>query len=391
MNTVSQVRQQFNREFGHAPLHVARAPGRVNLLGEHVDYNDGFVLPAAIDRSTYVAFSPLDTNEIVLVALDLEQRARFSLDTAKTKKQQDGSKLPGWARYPAGVAWALAVEGRETVKGLQAVFASDVPRGAGLSSSASVELAFAISWMEVGGWSLMPMQLALLCQRAENEYVGVNCGIMDQFAAACGQADRLLLLDCRSLEYRSMPLPAGVDIVIADTTVRHSHATSAYNDRRAACEQAVRILQRELPAIRSLRDISTEDFDRLSALLPPEIEKRARHVVQEIDRTQRAVALLESGDIRGFGLEMNACHASLRDLYEVSCPEADVMARIAQSQEECYGARLTGGGFGGCTMNLVRRDGTGTFTTRLAAEYEAETGLHPETHICVASAGAGLI
>ena len=237
----------------------------------------------------------------------------------------------------------------------------------------------------------MPMQLALLCQRAENEYVGVNCGIMDQFAAACGQADRLLLLDCRSLEYRSMPLPAGVDIVIADTTVRHSHATSDYNDRRAACEQAVRILQQELPAIRSLRDISTEDFDRLSALLPPEIEKRARHVVQEIDRTQRAVALLESGDIRGFGLEMNACHASLRDLYEVSCPEADVMARIAQSQEECYGARITGGGFGGCTVNLVRRDGTGTFTTRLAAEYEAETGLHPETHICVASAGAGLI
>ncbi len=186
------------------------------------------------------------------------------------------------------------------------------------------------------------MQLALLCQHAENRYVGVNCGIMDQFASACGERDRLLLLDCRSLEYRLLELPEGFDIVIADTTVRHAHVTGAYNQRRAACEEAVRLLQRELPGIRSLRDVSIPDFNRLSATLPPEIEKRARHVVEEIDRTLRAVELLESGDIRGFGLAMNACHASLRDLYEVSCPEADVMVRIAQSLDGCYGARHNG-------------------------------------------------
>jgi galactokinase len=386
----AQVKHEFEKNFGHPPAYVARAPGRVNLLGEHVDYNDGFVLPVAIDRATHVAFSPATGGEMVVKAMDFDRQTRFSLQSIQSKTQLDGTPLPDWARYPAGVAWALSEQGGQKVAGLQAVFASDVPRGAGLSSSASVELAFAVAWRTLGGWYLPPMQLALLCQRAENRYVGVNCGIMDQFAAACGESDRLLVLDCRSLEYRTLPLPRDVDIVIADTTVRHSHTTSAYNDRRAACEEAVRILQAEMPDIRALRDISGAQFDRLAAKLPPEIEKRARHVVEEIDRTQRAVLLLEQGDIYGFGLAMNAGHASLRDLYQVSCPEADVMARIAQSLEGCYGARLTGGGFGGCTVNLVARERTPAFVESLAHRYEAETGLHPEMHICTASAGAGL-
>ena len=314
----------------------------------------------------------------------------FSLKTLHDKKASDGSSLQGWARYPAGVAWALSEHGEDIV-GMEAAFASDVPRGAGLSSSASVELAFATAWELLGGWELPAMQLALLCQHAENRYVGVNCGIMDQFASACGERDRLLLLDCRSLEYRLLELPEGFDIVIADTTVRHAHVTGAYNQRRAACEEAVRLLQRELPGICSLRDVSIPDFNRLSATLPPEIEKRARHVVEEIDRTLRAVELLESGDIRGFGLAMNACHASLRDLYEVSCPEADVMVRIAQSLDGCYGARITGGGFGGCTVNLVLREHSRAFADGLGAAYETETGLHPEIYVCKASAGAGLV
>ncbi len=368
---------------------MARAPGRVNLLGEHVDYNDGFVLPAAIDRATYVAFSAQNADMSVWAA-DFQQRADFLLSTLAEKKATDGSPLSGWARYPAGVAWALAEHG-EPVRGLQAAFASDVPRGAGLSSSASVELAFATAWKSLGGWELPPMQLALLCQRAENRYVGVNCGIMDQFASACGQGDRLLLLDCRTLEYRLLPLPESVDIVIADTTVRHSHVTGAYNQRRAACEEAVRLLHQKMPGIRALRDVSVEEFNRYAGILPPEIEKRARHVVDEINRTLRAVQLLEAGDLVGFGHAMNACHASLRDLYEVSCPEADIMVRIAQSLEGCYGARITGGGFGGCTVNLVARESSDAFVRHLGPAYESETALHPEIYVCKASAGAGLV
>jgi len=386
----SRLAHLFSEQFRRTPDRLARAPGRVNLLGEHVDYNGGFVLPAAIDRATYVAFSPDGSDKVSVGAVDFGQSADFSTRSLKTKMQVNRSPLPGWAEYPAGVAWSLSEHG-QMVRGMQALFASDVPRGAGLSSSASVELAFAVSWMALGGWSLPPMELALCCQRAENQYVGVRCGIMDQFASACGEKDRLLLLDCRSLEYRTLPLPEGVDIIIADTTVRHAHASGAYNDRRAACEEAVRLLQQHLPGIQSLRDVSLEDFDRLAATLPPLIEKRARHVVEEIDRTLRAVSLLEAGDVQGFGRAMNACHASLRDLYEVSCPEADEMVRIAQSLAGCYGARLTGGGFGGCTVNLVERKYTQQFVEDLGVAYASDTGLHPEIYVCSASAGAGLL
>ncbi len=359
----------------------------LNLLGEHVDYNDGFVLPAAIDRATHVSFSPSGEDRSTVWAADFNESASFSPQTLMTKTQLNGTPLPDWARYPAGVAWAL-LEAGLAVKGVQAVFASDVPRGAGLSSSASVELAFAMAWQALGHWHISPMQMALICQRAENKYVGVNCGIMDQFASACAQDDRLLLLDCRTLEYQFLPLPENVAIVIADTTVRHTLASSAYNDRRAACEEAVRILQHDLEGITALRDVSVSDFNRLAEKLPLEVEKRARHVVEEIDRTDRAVKFLKRGEITSFGRLMNACHVSLRDLYEVSCPELDVMARIAQSLDGCYGARLTGAGFGGCTVNLVAKEKAGRFVSSLAAAYNLETGLRPEIYLCHASSGA---
>jgi galactokinase len=390
MDIKTDINKLFNEKFGHRPVYLARAPGRVNLLGEHVDYNDGFVLPAAIDRATYIAFSPNESDEISVYAADFEQQAVFSLQNLASKSQSDGTPLPGWAEYPAGVAWAI-LGNNWAVKGLLAVFSSDIPRGAGLSSSASVELSYATAWMTLVGWKATPMQLALLCQQAENKYVGVNCGIMDQFASACGEKDRLLLLDCRSLEYQTLPLPDNIAIIIADTSVRHTHTTSAYNDQRAACEKAVSILKEDLPEIEALRDVSIVELNRLSSKLPPEVEKRARHVVEEIDRTNRAVKLLGAGDIEGFGQLMNACHVSLRDLYEVSCPELDEMTKIAQSLEGCYGARLTGGGFGGCTVNLVARDKAELFTKTLAANYEIETGLHPEIYTCQASPGAGLI
>lgn len=390
MEIVDQITNIFQENFGQQPAHVARAPGRVNLLGEHVDYNDGFVLPAAIDRATYVAFSGTDSHQTTLVAADFNEQASFSPRTIPTKTQTDATPLPEWAHYPAGVMWAL-LEEKLSVPAMNAVYASDIPRGSGLSSSASVEMAFVIAWQTLGGWELPPMRRALLGQKAENQYVGVNCGIMDQFASACGVADKLLLLDCRSLEWQTVPLSKKVAIVIADTKVRRKLTSGEYNKRRAACEEAVRLLRQDLPDIKSLRDVSVADFNRLSGKLPEEVSKRARHVVEEIERSKQAPALLETGDIRTFGSLMNKCHISLRDLYEVSCPELDAMVSIAQTIEGCYGARLTGAGFGGCTVNLVARENSRRFAEELAASYEAETGNHPEIYISHPSDGAALL
>jgi galactokinase len=235
------------------------------------------------------------------------------------------------------------------------------------------------------------MQLAQLGQKAENQYVGVNCGIMDQFASACGVADRLLLLDCRSLDWRTLPIPENVSIVIADTSVRRKLTSSGYNDRRQACEEAVRILSGELSGAKSLRDVNLEDFNKASHTLPNVVEKRARHVVEEINRTERAIPMLENGLIREFGQMMNECHASLRDLYEVSIPELDSMVGIAQSLPGCYGARLTGAGFGGCTVNLVEKSSVEDFVGNLEKRYSAITKLKPQIYICCASDGARLL
>ncbi len=385
MNRRAHVVRVFGERFGHPPAGVARAPGRVNLLGEHVDYNDGWVLPVAIDRATYVAFGPADADSCEVSAADFGQQARFSFADSMARRMD----IPEWARYPAGVAWSLGAKGLK-IEGLQAVIASQVPRGAGLSSSASVELAFAVAWQSLGGWRLKPMDMALTCQRAENEFVGVKCGIMDQATSACGEAGRLLVLDCRSLTYQTLALPAEAAIIIADTGVRHSLSTSAYNSRRAACEEAVARLKGNLPGITALRDVRLADFNRLSSTLPDEVQRRARHVVEEIERTRQAMDMLGSGDLGAFGRLMNESHASLRDLYEVSCPELDAMAHIAQSLKGCYGARLTGAGFGGCTVNLVERRGAAAFTQDLGRGYAAETGQRAEIYVCSAAAGAGL-
>jgi len=390
MHPQELVTRTFQQRFGKDPTYLALAPGRVNLLGEHVDFNDGFVLPAAIDRATYIAFSLADSDRSTLVAVDFAEESAFTPASIPAKNNANGSPLVEWARYPAGVAWAL-LEANLTAPAMDAVLASDVPRGAGLSSSASVEMAFAVAWSELGGWTLPPMQRALLGQKAENKYVGVNCGIMDQFASACGVSDKLLLLDCRSLEWELLPIPEDVAIVIADTSVRHNLTTSGYNDRRKACEEAVKILSQYLPGIQALRDVSVDNFNRLCDQLPVLIEKRARHVVEEVERTRRAIPLLKQGNIREFGQIMKQCHASLRDLYEVSIPELNVMVEIAESLSGCYGARLTGAGFGGCTVNLVEKSAAESFSAQLASRYQARTGLKPEIYICHASDGARMI
>ena len=390
MHPKDVVLKTFREKFGVAPAFVARAPGRVNLLGEHVDYNDGFVLPAAIDRATYIAFSPVDSDESTLVAADFDEIAVFSLKTLITKTQSDGSAMPEWAYYPAGVMWAFSDAGL-VAPAMIAVFSSDVPRGSGLSSSASVEMAFGVAWQKLAGWKLSAMELARLGQKAENKYVGVNCGVMDQFASACGETDRLLYLDCRSLQWQTVPLSPDVSIVVADTTIRRKLTSGEYNKRRDACEAAVKILKTDLHGMTALRDIDVETFNKLSFKLPEVVEKRARHIVEEIERSQQAIPLLKEANFVHFGQLMNECHSSLRDLYEVSCLELDVMARVAQSLPGCFGARLTGAGFGGCTVNLVARDQAESFAKELSTRYEAECGLHPEIYICRASAGASLV
>jgi galactokinase len=390
MSLHDTVTAKFQERFGKAPAHVIRAPGRVNLLGEHVDYNDGFVLPIAIDRATWLAFSPSDTDQTTLAAPDVSDEVSFTPETLSAKTGEAGKPLPTWALYPAGVMWALKEAGLAT-PALKGVYSSNVPQGSGLSSSASVEMAFVLAWQTTGGWNLPPMERALLGQRAENEYVGVNCGIMDQFASACGEQDRLLHLDCRSLEWDTLPLPKDVAIVIADTKMRRELTSGEYNKRRADCEEAVRILSAELPGIKSLRDVNMDAFNRLATKLPERVEKRARHVVEEIERSVRAIPLLEQGNMVEFGKLINQCHTSLRDLYEVSIPELDVMAETAQDLPGCYGARLTGAGFGGCTVNLVARDQADAFSAALAAGYEAEAGFSPEIYICSASNGAELV
>ena len=362
------------------------APGRVNLLGEHVDYNDGFVLPAAIDRDVTIAANPRADRIVHLTALDLKQSTAFDLDHLDEKRDLKGERLPGWALYPAGVAWVLQNRGF-AVNGIDAWFTSNVPIGAGLSSSAAVEVAFATLWRAVGGWETDQMTLAQICQAAENQYVGVQCGLMDQFASAHGVDGHALYLDTRSLEWRAVPLPQEVAIIIADSKVRRSLANSAYNERRASCEEAVRLLKRDLPGIRALRDVTPAQFYPLASQLPETVRKRAQHVVEECARVEEAILKLEAGDAVGFGQLMYAGHASLRDLYEVSCTELNVLVDTASTLPGCQGARLTGAGFGGCTVNLVEENQAPAFIEQLKDQYLQVTGKYAEVYLCHASQG----
>jgi galactokinase len=390
LDLISNISNRFRQRFGSAPEFIARAPGRVNLLGEHVDYNDGFVMPAAIDRATYVAFSRSAYNGSRIDAFDLHEHIEFSNESIKLKRQIDGSPLPEWGLYPAGVAQTLIDEGFEP-KPIDAFFASDVPRGSGLSSSASVEVAFLTAWQQLGHWSLEKMGQARICQKAEIEYVGVNCGIMDQFASVCGEENKILCLDCQSLDWRTFNFPTGIAIIVADTTVRRKLTAGEYNIRHEECKIALRLLQQKMPQVTSFRDVSIADLDRYTGFLPDSIGKRARHVITEIDRTIKAQAILEQGDIRSFGRLINETHASLRDFYKVSCPELDIMAEIAQSQQGCIGARLTGAGFGGCTVNLVEVDVAESFIRQLSDRYEEATGLTPAVYLTRASNGAEIL
>ena len=384
---MTDLQTRFHEIFGRPPAVLTRAPGRVNLLGEHVDYNEGLVLPAAIDREVSLAAAPTQDGMVTLYALDLHKKISFRLDALEKKVDAQGQPLPTYALYPAGVVWALQEAGLP-VSGMQAAYTSNVPIGAGLSSSAVVEVAFAVTTRLLNGWEADGLQIARLCQRAENAYVGVKCGLMDQFASACGVEGHALLFDTRSLSYQPVKLPPGSAIIIADSGMRRSLATSAYNERRAACEQAVALLQAHKPEMHSLRDISTVEFAAYSSTLPEEIARRAEHVVKEIHRVGQAANALRGQDARLFGGLMFAAHKSLRDLYEVSLPELDALVEVARGLPGIYGARLTGAGFGGCTVNLVEEAQAEAFMQGLVQGYQQKTGRPAQVYLCHASQGA---
>ncbi len=384
-----EIQDLFKREFGVEPQLIARAPGRVNLLGEHVDYNDGLVLPAAIDREVQLAAALTVEQRVSLYAIDLDERTIFSLDALDEKLDLEGKPLPGWALYPAAVAWTLQEAGFQ-VSGIQAVYSSDIPIGAGLSSSAAVEIGFGVLWRAFGKLDIDQLKLAELCQRAENVYVGVSCGLMDQFASACGIEGHALCFDTRSLEWETAPLPAGTALIIADSGVRRALASSAYNQRRAECEQAVEQLQQSMPKIQSLRDVSPTEFAAYGFYLPPIIRRRAEHVVKEIARVQSAVSALRREDIRAFGALMYSGHTSLRDLYEVSTPELDMLVEITRQLPGCFGSRLTGAGFGGCTISLVEEEKAPDFIRGLKDRYQQKTGRQAQVYSCKASDGASV-
>ncbi len=381
---VDALRTEFARTYGSLPEVVVRAPGRVNLIGEHTDYNDGYVLPIAIDRCVLVAASARADRTVRLRAVDFDATAIFALDDITHSERQR------WSNYQRGVANVLQERGF-SLPGMDAVFAGNVPIGAGLSSSAAVEVATAVAWQTLGGFELSRAELALLCQRAENEFVGVNCGIMDQFISALGQKDAALLIDCRTLDHRPVPLPADVVVVVMDTTRRRGLAGSAYNVRRAECEEGVRLLGAHLPGIRALRDVSLDQFERYADELPLNVCKRCRHVIGENQRVLDGVAALERGDVATFGRLMDASHRSLRDDYEVSCVELNAIVEAAWEAPGVIGARMTGAGFGGCAVALVKAGHAASFTRHVAASYEAATGLSPNLYICTAEAGASVV
>ena len=363
------------------------SPGRVNLLGEHVDKNEGKVLPAAISRSIKLSAERRSDEILQINALDIHQSIKIDLNNLEKKVDTSGVSLPGWALYPAGVAWSLR-NGGYRVSGVNCEFTSDIPIGAGLSSSAAVEVGFAVLWQALDGWSMDRLTLSQFCQKAEVEYAGVNCGLMDQFACANGVEGHAVLLDTRSLEYKPVPLPRNTAIVIADSTVRRTLVTSAYNDRVNDCETAVSIIKQSNPGVHSLRDVPVSLFESLKSSMPERVYRHARHVVGEIERVEQAILSLEAGDSLTFGKIMVETHFSLKDFYEVSCPELDQLVELAVGFNGCLGARLTGAGFGGCTVNLVEQSKAEKFVEYLSTEYFQKTGLKAPVFITHAERGA---
>jgi galactokinase len=375
------IEDTFKRLFGAVPEAVVRAPGRVNLIGEHTDYNDGFVLPAAIDRTIEFAGRRRVDRRVRAHSIDLQDSVEFSLDDI----QQDAGHP--WSNYLRGVTKFLEEDGHR-LSGGDIVFGGNVPREAGLSSSAAVEVGAAALWNKLLRLELDPVYLVKLARRAENQFVGVPCGIMDQFISALGRREHALLLDCRDLNYRHVPLRSDVKIVVCNSGAKRALAQSEYEVRLKQCRQAVAQIASTGLAVKSLRDVEPADLETARPVLNELLLRRARHVVTENQRVLEAVKSLESGDIERFGELMNASHESLRDDYEVSSKELDVLVELAWKQPGVLGARMTGAGFGGCTVNMVRNEAAEAFAQAVQKGYQQALGLKAEVYVCKASQGA---
>jgi galactokinase len=374
----------YRKTTGRDAEAAAYAPGRVNLIGEHTDYNEGFVLPAAVDRGVVLAARRVSDDTFTLHAVDLGQSCAFP----RLSLQRDPKVF--WADYFKGVVWALGKRGID-IPACEAVITGDIPQGAGLSSSAAYEVATVLVLQALGGSGLSSLDVAKSAREAENGFVGVACGIMDQMASLFGEKGRALLLDCRSLAHETVEIPTGLKIVAVGSGVRHSLASSEYNKRRAECDEGVRILSWSLPNVRALRDVTPEDLAPLLPRLPPVVGKRCRHVVSEDARVLQAVKAMRSGDTARLKTLMAESHASLRDDYEVSCPELDVLVDLALPLPYCHGARLTGAGFGGSTVNLVEAGAVELFFQTITSGYRERCGRSAEIRVFEPSAGAHLL
>jgi galactokinase len=359
-----RARRLFRDRMGAAPAVVAFGPGRVNLIGEHTDYNDGFVLPMALERGVAIACGTRADRHIRAYAAQPDEMRDIPLDGLAP------GGVAGWPAYVAGVAWALEQDGA-VLPGLDVVITSDLPIGAGLSSSAALEVATARAIAQVANRPWDPVAMARLCQRVENDFVGMPCGVMDQLAAAAARAGCATLLDCRSLETAFVPVPTAAAVVVMDTGVRRALVQSAYAERRAACERAVAVLREGNPGVRALRDVDEAMLAAARGRLDPLVFRRASHVVAENRRPPAMATALGANDLAAAGRLMNDSHASLRDLYDVSCPELDLVCELARAHPACCGARMTGAGFGGCAVALVRQDGAEAFVRAVEGAYRA--------------------
>ena len=373
-----RVIRAFRERFDEPPAFVVRAPGRVNLIGEHTDYNDGFCLPMAIDRALWIALRPRRDGQVGVAALDVGESITFELGALSPGEA-------GWGQYVTGVAWALQHNGYN-LSGWEGVMSSDIPIGSGLSSSAALELAVARAFAAVSGFAWQPEGMARIAQQTENQWLKLRTGIMDQLIGATGVEGQALLIDCRSLAREPVPLPSGATVVVMDTRTPRGLVNSAYNERRAECEQAAQRL-----GVAALRDASRADLERLGDRLSPVLRRRARHVITENERTLLAAAAMRAGDTAELGRLMNASHDSLRDDYEVTSVTLDAMVASARRQKGCWGARMTGAGFGGCAIALVAEPAVEPFIAGVFQAYQQATGLTPDIFACRPAAGAGLV
>jgi galactokinase len=384
---MTDIRDLLTQAFGPGgPAVAVRAPGRVNLIGEHTDYNDGFVFPMAIGYGIDLAARTRDGPEVRVHAADMGESVTVPLDRPFTP-----DPVHRWSNYPVGVLWALREQG-VALGGLDLAFRGDIPQGAGLSSSAALEVATAVALRALGLFTLDGPPLARLCQHAENDFVGMKCGIMDQFISLMGKADHALLIDCRSLSHELVPLTLGDHVVaICHSGVKHALVDSEYNQRREECAAGVVVLRRRFPEVVALRDVTPAMLAACAGELDPVVLRRCRHVVGECARTLSSATALRAGDLSGFGALMNASHDSLRDDYAVSCKEVDLLVSLAREVPGVLGARITGGGFGGCTVNLCQASSVERFRKAVLGRYQAQTGITPRLFVSAAADGAHLV